>query len=109
MFPLERHAGPVIEGMDHERSARQGSNQSAARVQVKSAADDHEQKHKQAEDQRVFLNPFLHLSFSPGFTPPRGSAPVGAYFRPGCYKAIQSFRGINRLSVLDSLAVSLSF
>src|SRR6516165_8645755 len=42
--------GPVIERADHQRCARQRSDECATRVQVKAAADDHEQKHKQAQN-----------------------------------------------------------
>ena len=59
MFLPEFGTGPAIKGKDHERSARQGGGKGAAWVQVKAAPDDDEQKHEQAENQRVPLEPFL--------------------------------------------------
>ena len=48
MLWLERRAGPPIRGEDHQRWAGQRSDERAARAQVKAAADDDQQKHKQA-------------------------------------------------------------
>ena len=40
----------LIEGIDHERGARQGGNECADRAEMEAGAESDKQKHKQAED-----------------------------------------------------------
>src|ERR1017187_376816 len=51
---------PAIEGINHQWRAGRCGKECAAWIQVQAAADNYEQKHKQAENQRVVLDLAMH-------------------------------------------------
>ena len=59
----------MIEGIDHERGARQGGNECAGGVEMEAGAERDKQKHEQAENQRVIFRSFPHCDVSPCLTP----------------------------------------
>src|ERR1017187_7005380 len=56
---------PAIEGINHQWRAGRCGKECAAWIQVQAAADNYEQKHKQAENQRVGVDPHFETTSSP--------------------------------------------
>jgi hypothetical protein len=52
--------GPAIEGINHQWRAGSCGKERAAGIQMQAAANGHEQKHKQAETQRLVLHFGMH-------------------------------------------------